>query len=171
MNYPEKSEYNPYFQTYLKLVPKRDFLTLLNENTQETVDFYTQLPLEKHNYKYAEDKWTIKEVLMHVIDTERVFAYRALVCLRGDNSTVLHDMDEGLYASHTDVTSRSLNNLVEEFIAVRKNTRFLFQNATEEQSKFPGNGLNQPFTARALGHIMIGHNTHHMNVIRNRYFL
>ena len=89
MNRPEKIEYNPYFQSYIDLVELGDFQEIFTKNTKQTIDFFNSIPLEKHNYKYGIDKWTIKEVLMHIIDTERVFAYRTLVCLRGDNKTSL----------------------------------------------------------------------------------
>jgi hypothetical protein len=85
MNRPEIIEYNPYFQNYIDLVEIGDFHSLFNLNTKQTSDFFFSIPNDKLNHKYADNKWTIKEVLMHIIDTERVFAYRTLVCLRGDN--------------------------------------------------------------------------------------
>jgi uncharacterized damage-inducible protein DinB len=169
MNRPEKIEYNPYFQDYIDLVPVGDFQKTFLENTQTTVDFFKNIPSEKHNYKYGIDKWTIKEVLMHIIDTERVFAYRTLVCLRGDNKTPLHSMDDMLYASNIDVTHRTMESLLEEFKSVRNNSSLLFQNVTEEQSKFLGNGVTHNFSARALGLIMMGHILHHINVLKARY--
>ncbi|MCL9806887.1 DinB family protein [Flavobacterium amniphilum] len=169
MKRPETTEYHPYFQHYIHLTDTGDFHEIFHKNTQLTADFFSTIPIEKHHYKYGPDKWTIKEVLMHIIDTERVFAYRTLVCLRGDNTTPLHSMDDNLYASNIDVTSRSMESLLEEFGIVRANSVFLFQNITEEQSLFLGNGVTHPFSARALGLIMMGHILHHINVIKERY--
>ena len=169
MDKPEKIEYNPYFQDYIDLVPLGDFQKTFLENTENTIEFFENIPADKHDYKYGIDKWTIKEVLMHIIDTERVFAYRTLVCLRGDNITPLHSMDDMLYASNVDVTHRTMESLIGEFKAVRNNSSLLFQNVTEEQSKFLGNGVTHNFSARALGLIMMGHILHHINVLNTRY--
>lgn len=169
MNRAEKIEYNPYFQNYIDLVELGDFYSVFNRNTQNTIDYFRKIPKDKHDYKYADNKWTIKEVLMHIIDTERVFAYRTLVCLRGDNKTPLHSMDDNLYASNINVTSRTMESLINEFKIVRNNSNLLFENVTEEQSKFLGNGVTHHFSARALGTIMMGHILHHINIINERY--
>lgn len=169
MNRPEHTEYNPYFQNYIDLVKSGDFKSVFTENTRDTIAFFKSIPAVKHNYKYGIDKWTIKEVLMHIIDTERVFAYRTLVCLRGDNTTPLHSMDDNLYASNIDVTHRTMDSLLDEFNVVRGNSALLFENVTEEQSRFLGNGVTHPFSARALGYIMMGHILHHINVTKARY--
>ncbi len=169
MNRPEKNEYNPYFQSYIDLVELGDFQKNFTEHTKNSIDFFKSIPLDKHNYKYGIDKWTIKEVLMHIIDTERVFAYRTLVCLRGDNSTPLHSMDDNLYASNVDVTQRTMESLLDEFTTVRNNSSLLFQNVTEEQSRFLGNAVTHQFSARALGLIMMGHILHHIEIIKIRY--
>lgn len=169
MKRPENNEYNPYFQHYIDLTDTGDFQDSFNKNTQLTTAFFNSVPVEKHDYKYGLDKWTIKEVLMHIIDTERVFAYRTLVCLRGDHTTPLHSMDDNLYASNIDVTSRTMESLLEEFLIVRANSNLLFQNITEAQSMFLGNGITHPFSARALGLIMMGHILHHIHVIKERY--
>lgn len=169
MKRPEQIEYNPYFQHYIDLVEEGDFHQIFKNHTAKTSEFFSNLPAEKHDYRYAEGKWTIKELFMHLIDTERVFAYRTLVCLRGDAETPLHSMDDQLYASNVDVTNREMSDLVAEFLAVRANSAWLFQNVTEEQSKFLGNGVTHHFSARALGLIMMGHINHHIQVIKERY--
>lgn len=169
MNKPAQSEYNPYFQHYISLVGEGDFWKLFNKNTADTVAFFKSLPFEKHHYQYAPGKWTLKEVLMHIIDTERVFAYRTLVCARGDQQTPLHSMDDNLYAANIDVSNKPMEKLVEEFEVVRKNSVLLFENITEEKSQLTGNGITHPFTARALGYIMMGHIEHHINIVRERY--
>lgn len=83
---PESIEFKPYFQSYINLVKEGEFLKLLMQNKTDTITFFEGIPEEKHNYRYSENKWTIKESLMHIIDTERVFCYRALACSRSDKS-------------------------------------------------------------------------------------
>ena len=166
---PPVAEYKPYFQGYIDLVPPGEFMDLLSINTGDTYSFFKDISLEKHNYRYAEGKWTIKEVLMHCIDTERVFAYRALVCARGDSKTIMQGMDEDLYAANADVTYRAMGDLVDEFLVVRNNSELLFQYMTEAQSSFVGKNGDDPITARSLGYIMIGHIIHHINVTKERY--
>ncbi len=169
MEKPREGEYNPYFDRYISLVPEGDFLGLLKDNTDRTIRFFENIPPEKHDYRYANNKWSIKESLMHVTDTERVMSYRAFVAIRADNATVLCDMDENHYAANADVANRSLTSLIAEFAAVRSATTALYSYITDAQSMFRARGTAYPFTARALGYIMIGHIEHHFNVITQRY--
>jgi hypothetical protein len=106
---------------------------------------------------------------MHVIDTERVFSYRALVAARGDATTPHYRMDEELYARNVDVSQRTLQSLIAEFQAVRSSTEKLFENLTKAQSKSTCNIVTHPMTARALGYFMIGHVQHHRKIIEERY--
>ena len=169
MNKPDISEYAPYFKRIIDLVGEGDFFQIFEKNTQKTRDYFTNLPSEKENYKYAEDKWTIKQVLIHLIDTERAFAYRAFVCARGDGNTQLFGMDENLYNQNVDVSNRTMESLLAEFEAVRSNSTYLFQNLTEAQSSFLGNSSPYKISARALGYLMIGHVEHHIDIIEKRY--
>lgn len=166
---PDTLEYKPHFQKYIDLVGEGNFLDQLEKNKLETIRFFKSIPEEKHNYRYAEKKWTVKEVLMHIIDTERGFSFRTLVCARGDNQMPLHSLDENLYAANVDVTNRTMDSLLYEFETVRNGVRFLFENLTEEQSKFLGNNITHCISARALGYIIIGHVKHHNNVVKQRY--
>ncbi len=169
MQKPSAGEYHPNYQKYFDLVAKGDYLDLLRQNSSDTVMFFENLPNEKLDYKYAEDKWTVKEVLMHIIDTERVFSYRGLVAARGDNLTVHQRMDEELYASNVDVSHRTLESLLSEFKAVRGSTERLFENLTDAQSRRQCNIATHPMSARAIGYFLIGHVQHHLNVIEERY--
>ena len=169
MEKPLEGEYNPYFDRYINLVPDGDFHELLMANSDKAVRFFESIPPEKHDYRYANNKWSIKESLMHLIDTERVMSYRALVAIRADTTTLLNDMDENRYAANADVDGRSLTSLIAEFAAVRSATISLYRYITEAQSRFRARGTSYPFTARALGYIMIGHVEHHFNVITQRY--
>lgn len=169
MQKPSTGEYAPNYQKYFDLVPEGDHLDALRINTLEIVAFFATVPVEKLDHKYADGKWTVKELLMHMIDTERVFSYRALVAARCDTETAIYRMDEELYAKNVDVSERTLPSLIAEFEAVRGSTRTLFENVTDAQSMSVCNIVTHPMTTRALGYFMIGHIRHHLNVIKERY--
>jgi len=169
MQKPSPDEYASSYQKYFDLVLEGDYLSLLRQNSTDTIDLFENIPNEKLDYKYAAEKWTIKEVLMHVVDTERVFSYRGLVAARGDTATPLYRMDEELYAKNVDVSHRSLQSLISEFKAVRVSTEQLFENLTYAQSKLVCNIVTHPMTARAIGYFIIGHVQHHLNIIEERY--
>src|SRR6266487_1525718 len=152
MQRPSSDEYHANYQKYFELVANGHYLNLLRKNSIETVAFFEKVADEKLNYKYAEDKWTIKEVLMHMIDTERVFSYRALVAARGDDMTPHYRMDEELYANNVEVSHRTIQSLISEFEAVRSSTEQLFENLTDLQSKRSCNIVTHPMTARAIGY-------------------
>ena len=168
MQRPDANEYHPNYQKYFDLIPNGDYMDMLEQNTIETVEFFETIPPQKHDYRYAQRKWTIKEVLMHIIDTERVFAYRALAAARGDAAPV-YRMDEELYACNVDVSNRPIGDLISEFKTVRNATEFLFKNMTDEQSKRFCNVVTHPMSARAIGHFIIAHVLHHVAVVRDRY--
>src|SRR5215475_2690668 len=168
MQKPLTGEYAPGYQHYFDLVAEGDFCNLLKQNAIETVAFFEAIPDERLDYRYAEGKWTIKEVFMHIIDTERVFSHRGLVAARGDNSPH-HRMDEELYAYNVDVSKRLLQSLITEFKAVRASTEQLYEYMTDEQSKRLCNIVTHPMSARAIGYFMIGHINHHLDVVRVRY--
>ena len=170
MERPSSDEYGAGYEKYLSLVADGDYLGLLKQNSIETINYFEAIPEEKLAYRYAEGKWTIKEVFMHIIDTERVFSYRALVAARGDTSPH-YRMDEELYASNVDVSQRTLQSLISEFKAVRASTEYLYEHLTDSQSKRQCNIATHPMTARAIGYFLIGHVKHHLNIIDQRYLL
>lgn len=169
MERPEKNEYASVYQKYIDLVDTGDFIELLDQNTDSTVSFFKSIDKKKENYKYAENKWTIKEVLMHIIDTERGFSYRAIVCARNDDKTPLYGMDEDFYAKNVDVTEIRMDALIEEFIAVRNAFKFIYTHNKEEKLNFLGSGIGHKISARAIGYIAIGHISHHCSVIKQKY--
>jgi len=168
MRKPTASEYAAGYQKYFDLVPEGEYLSLLRQNAIATIAFFESILDEKLDYRYAEDKWTVKEVFMHIIDTERVFSYRGLVAARGDSSPH-YRMDEELYARNVAVSGRSIQSLISEFKAVRDSTEQLFKHLTDEQSRRSCNIVTHPMTARAIGYFVIGHVQHHVNVIKERY--
>lgn len=170
MNKPTKEEYDPYFQQYIDLVSTEDYFESFEKNTEEIHSYFEKVPSKKHNYAYDKDKWSIKQVLMHIIDTERIFAYRLLVILRKDNVTKLQSYDDNLYASNVNVDNRNMSSLLEEFNAVRKNTLFLLRNVDEDQSQLVGEIGQNTISIRAIAYLLLGHPKHHMRVISERYF-
>jgi uncharacterized damage-inducible protein DinB len=169
MQRPLAGEYATSYQKYFDLVSEGDYLSLLRQNLVNTITRLEQIPAEKLDYRYAEGKWTIKEVVMHMIDTERVFSYRALVAARGDAITPHYRMDEELYAKNVDVSNRTLQSLISEFKAVRAATEQLFENLTDAQSKLWCNIVTHQMSTRAIGYFIIGHVQHHLTVIEERY--
>lgn len=166
---PNVGEFNPFFKNYIDLVADGELVAMMDENLDLIADFFRNIPAELGDYKYEEKKWTIKEVLAHIIDSERVFAYRALVCLRQDKTSTIPSMDENLYSANLDVSNISIPDLIEEFITVRKGTLLLFKNVNDENLDFRANSVSGEITARALGFILIGHTLHHKNIIVERY--
>ena len=169
MEKPKENEYAAAYQKYIDLVETGDFIELLDKNTDSTISFFKSIDHKSENFKYAEGKWTIKEVFMHIIDTERGFSYRAIVCTRNDDKTPLYGMDEEFYANSVDVTNISMKNLIEEFIAVREAFKFIYINNPKEKFNFLGNGIGHKISARAIGYIAIGHVIHHCSVIKQKY--
>ena len=168
-NDQKKNEYAESYQKYIDLVETGDFIDLLDKNTQFTISFFKSIDRDFENYRYAEGKWTIKDVLMHIIDTERGFSYRAIVCTRHDDRTPLYGMDEDFYARNVNVTDVSMRKLIEEFLAVRGAFKFVFVNNPHQKFSFLGNGIGHKISARAIGYIAIGHVIHHCSVIKQKY--
>lgn len=169
MTKPESSEYHSFYNNYVQLVPAGDFLEVLRENASIVTSFFEAIPGSKHDFSYAPGKWSVKQVLLHMIDTERVMSYRALTVSRGDVVTKLPSFDENLFAEHATASGRSIENLLQEFLTVRDSGIFLFENMTEEESVYKGYASGNIITPRALGYIIVGHALHHLNVMREKY--
>jgi hypothetical protein len=169
MTRPQPSEFHPFYNGYIQLVPEGNFLQLLKENSLQVKSFFSSIKREKQDYAYEPGKWTIRQILLHLADTERVMSYRALTIARGDSHTNLPTMDENLFASHASVSGRTIEDLVNEFLTVREATMLLFGYMSDEQSAYKGRVLEHVITPRAIGHIIIGHPMHHMRIVRERY--
>lgn len=169
MKRPEPEEYNPYFNRYISLVPEGEFLTLLKTNSSDIFNFFENIPEEKHEYRYAEGKWSVKDILQHITDTERVMMYRALVAARGDVNTILSNMEEDSYAANAGAGKRTLDNILAEFRSLRASTEIFFESLGETATAKRANTETHPITARAVGYILIGHPMHHIKVIKDRY--
>lgn len=160
--------YSPHFYDYIKLVENEDLKSVLKDQLQETEVFFNSIPEKKHLYKYGEDKWTIKEVIQHIIDTERVFSYRVLAFARQDIHT-LPSMDENDYAKNSKADNRNWQDLVNEFIAVRNSTISLYNSFSSEQLDAIGKSGNFEMSVKAYGYTIAGHLTHHVNILKERY--
>ncbi|MEZ4793626.1 MAG: DinB family protein [Gelidibacter sp.] len=162
------TEYNPYYKTYLNQTKNLDLKTGLPSNHEQVLAFLKAIPKEKQEYRYAEGKWTIKEVLLHIIDTERIFAYRALRIARQDQ-TPLQGFDQDDYVAPSKANRRSFESLLNEYKAVRQATIALFDSFDDEMLVAIGTASNSPISVRALGFIIMGHENHHCEVVRERY--
>lgn len=169
MNRPQSTEYPSHYQKYIELAGDGELLQLWDENTREIADFFSSINLEKQDYRYADGKWTIKDVLMHLTDSERGYSYRAIFCVRGDLQTPLYPMDEDLFAANVNTATRTMQSIVDEFLAVRHSFRKIYEYSSLKEQTQLGNGINGRISARALGYITIGHSIHHMNVVKERY--
>ena len=169
MTRPEPSEFHPFYNGYIQNVPEGNFLQLLKENSLEVKSFFNSVKKDKQDYRYQPGKWTIKQIIMHLSDTERVMSYRALTIARGDVKATLSQMDENLFASHASVAGRTIEDLVNELMVIREATTLLFGYMTDGQSMLRGNVLGHVITPRALGYIIIGHAIHHMNIVQKKY--
>jgi hypothetical protein len=169
MQRPTVSEYVPAAKNYVALVPDGDFMPLLEENKSDVVEFFKSIPAGKEEYRYAEGKWTLKELLLHIVDAERVFSYRALTIARGDTNAVFPNMDEQLFAANVDPSGRALPDIIDEFSAVRDSSIFLFRHLSEKQLKTESKLFGYPVTPLGFGYIIIGHTLHHIKIIKERY--
>lgn len=165
---PEIGPYSTHFHDYIKLVEEDNITTALKNQTPAAQKFFNSITEEKSLYKYAEEKWTIKEALQHIIDAERVFTYRALAFARKDQNH-LPSFDENSYAANSHANSRSWKDLIEEYLAVRKSTEMLFNSFTEEDLKSTGIASNNEISVMALGFTIAGHTAHHINILKERY--
>jgi len=165
---PTISEYAPYFQTYIQLVNEDDLVLALKRIAKIWNDLIGEIPEQKLNYRYADGKWSIKEVLIHLTDAERVFAYRALRFARNDK-TELSGFDENFWAKESHADERSLESLIKEHNNVRGASISLFENLTDEISMRSGPANGKEISVRALGYIICGHELHHLRVIQERY--
>ena len=173
MQKPQPEEYNPYFDRYISLVPDGVFIEVLKANSLLASEFFGTLSPDRHEFRYAAGKWSPTEILLHLIDTEKVMNYRALAAARRDVNIVLPNMDEDLYAKNAGADNRSMENLINEFLAVRKVTELFYENLEEEDSAFTAasefNGQQSRISARAIGYLIPGHVIHHINTIKERY--
>ena len=164
----QPNEFAPYYENYIKLVPEQNIVKGLIQQKEEMLHFFKGIPVFKHEFRYAEGKWTIKDIILHLIDAERIFAYRALRFARNDK-TDLPGFEENDYVDEASANSRSIMDLLTELSAVRHATLLLFKSFNDYKLLRIGTANNNQMSVRALGFIIIGHQNHHQRIFEERY--
>ena len=161
-------EYAPFYASYIQALENVHLIEELEISLHDFIRFVQNIPMDKFDFRYAEGKWTIKEIIQHLIDTERIFSYRALRISRKD-ITPLPGFEENDYSINTNANNRNLQDLLTEFSAVRHSTLLLFKSFSSEQLLRIGIASNAEVSVRAIGFITIGHQKHHQKVFEQRY--
>jgi hypothetical protein len=167
---PKMNEYHPYFERYIELVPDQGLLDILKKQQEETTNLLKGISREQGEYRYKAEKWSLKEVLGHMADIERVLSYHVLVIARGDVITFT-PFDKDLYNTNADFSRLDLQDILLDFSIVRHCTSSLVSCLPDDGWVRTGTVLNHPITARALAYIIAGHELHHQAIIKERYLL
>ncbi|MEO8405532.1 MAG: DinB family protein [Chitinophagaceae bacterium] len=168
MSRPDLSRVPEPFHKYINQAKHDDVLKAIDKNGKDFLKLMKSIPKNKYVYAYGEGKWTLKEVFQHIIDAERVFAYRAVCIARGEQQS-LPGFDENDYAAHSKANARDWDDMIEEFKHVRKSTSWLFRSFDNEQLDANGISNQTPVYVLAFGFIIPGHCQHHMKIIKERY--
>ncbi len=166
---PETGEYAPFFGHYISLIQDTDILAVLQRQWGETTAMLRRLSEKDGEFRYAPNKWTVKEMVGHMSDTERIFAYRALRIARADK-TPLAGFEQDDYVRAGGFEKRTLADLIDELNAVRKTTMFLFRGLEDEAWTRTGTANNGPLSVRALAYMIAGHELHHQKLLQEKYF-
>ncbi|ANY67222.1 hypothetical protein BBD42_12660 [Paenibacillus sp. BIHB 4019] len=169
-NRPSRNDFNPYYETYIEKVPEGSINDVLLEAQQATSELLASIPEERGSFKYAEGKWSMKEVIGHINDTERVMSYRLLRISRGD-STPLPGFDQDVFVAGARFNEYTIEELAEEYRAIRQSTLKLLDKLTDEELSRRGSASDSEVTALALAYIIAGHELHHLNVLKERYLI
>jgi uncharacterized damage-inducible protein DinB len=162
------NEYAKFYSPYINALDNVVLIEELEICLHDFIKFVQNIPLDKFDFRYAERKWTIKDIIQHLIDAERIFSYRALRISRNDK-TPLPGFEENDYVDNANANDRSIQDLLTEFSAVRQSTLLLFKSFSDEQLKRIGIASNADVSVRAIGFIIIGHQKHHQKVFLERY--
>ena len=164
----ELSRVPEYYHRYIEQVEEHDLVTALTKQRNTFIGFLNKIPADKYDYRYAPGKWTLKELLLHILDAERIFAYRSL-CFARKESNPLPGFDEEIYAANSKAENRNWPDMVNEFSLLRQSNEIMFSTFDQEQLENQGIANNKPVYVKALGFIMVGHINHHIRIIRERY--
>ncbi|MCI0491227.1 MAG: DinB family protein [Blastocatellia bacterium] len=165
---PDTSEYAPYYERYISLVPEGDIIALLSRQLEETLDLLRGISDAKAQYRYAPDKWSIKEVIGHIIDSERIFAYRALRFARNDGAPLAGFEQDG-YVRYGGFDGREMADLLEEFEHVRRANIHMLRSFDDRGWERRGTASEAEVSVKALAYIIAGHERHHVRVLKTRY--
>ena len=165
-----KNEYSPYFEQYIQLLntENKSIVEYLESSQKDFELLLRNLPEEKHQYAYAEGKWTMKELIQHIIDTERIFSYRAL-CFARNDKTKLPGFDQDIFVDNGNANQLDYFDLLDEMTTLRKSSIQLYKSFSDEVLLRIGVASENKMSVRALGYLFSGHQIHHLNIIKERY--
>ena len=162
------TEFHSYFKSYMDKVGDISLKEALDIGWEDTISFFESIPESKLNFRYSKDKWTIKDILLHLIDAERAFSYRALQFARSDNAD-LEGFDENIFVENAQANSRTLLSLIGEYDKVRQSSIYLFNSFSNDVLKRTGKANGKTLSIRAAGFLICGHEIHHKEIIKERY--
>ncbi len=165
---PDLSRVPEWYHGYINKVEGNDLVKAMEAQTAPFIRYLKKIPVAKRNYRYAKGKWTIREMLLHIIDAERIFAYRAL-CFARQETAPLPSFDENTYADNSKASKRDWDGMIEEFKALRKSNEIMFKTFDKQQLDTAGIASGKSVYVSAIGFIMVGHINHHVNIINERY--
>ncbi len=168
INRPEKDEFAPYYLTYVNSVPEGDIISILSQQMEDTMLLLNDVSEEQGQFHYAPGKWSLKEVIGHITDTERIMAYRLLCIARGETLS-LPGFDENKYVAHASFNQQPIEQLLANLSVVRQSTILLLKSLAAESYTRKGLANNVEMTVRALAYIIAGHALHHCQIINERY--
>ena len=168
MNKPQPNEYDPYYQHYVSLASEKDLVEILEKQPAGLRSLFESVPEERGRFAYADGKWTIKELLSHVIDGERIFAYRLLRISRGDQ-TPIEGFEQDDYIQNSNANDRTFDELISEFDLQRRSNMLLIRNLSDVDLCRMGVASEKPISAMAIAFILGGHVEHHLKILRQRY--
>ncbi|HRN42866.1 MAG TPA: DinB family protein [Vicingus sp.] len=166
----ENHNFAEYFNNYINLVEEEDLQKALKKSFKEVKYFVKNLTEEQGNFAYAKKKWTVKELLVHVMDTERIFCERALRFARNDDKE-LPGFDHDIFVKNSAANQRTLKDILKEYKVIRKSTLALFKSFTPEMLEKGGIANGNKMTVLSIGFIISGHELHHLNILRKNYFI
>jgi hypothetical protein len=168
MERPGEDEYAPFYGGYVALVPETDILAVLEQQVEDVGRLAASVPAERETWRYAEGKWTIREVLGHLVDGERVFGYRAFCISRGEQAA-LPAFDENEYVAAARSNAMPLREIADELALVRRSNLVVLRRLEPREWGRVGTASGRPITVRALAWVMAGHPRHHVEILRERY--
>jgi uncharacterized damage-inducible protein DinB len=168
MSRPSEGDFGEFYRHYISLTRGNIPSELISNHAKDIVEFISGIPEEKAGYAYAEGKWTIRQMLQHMMDTERIFVYRLIWIARGDGRS-LPGFDENAFAAAAPASHRKLAEMKEEFLLLRRSTDLLIESLTNKELEQRGEASGYPVTVDALCYIIFGHNLHHLEVIMRLY--
>ena len=168
MSWPKENEYAPFYADYLTNLKDENIIEFQKNQLEKVKQIFNSINDDKGNYSYAEGKWTIKEVLGHLTDTERILAYRALSFARGEKQ-ILPGFEQDDYVEEGFFNNRTIKDLLNEFIALREANILMFNSFSDEVLMRRGNANNNDFTVNALQYIIPGHVEHHLKILKDKY--